>query len=322
MFRRRHAALLLMAGVAGCRGSRGQEQGKGEAPAPSAAVSATRSAVPGPLGVGDRAADGAAPAVGVPLSAGEVAAAVNPEGAPAYAGPTGVLEGRVFVVGPEPPAVRGRDLSTCPEAVRTRGRLYRVGDPLPSGARPLAGAVVGVTGYKAFVPETSPAKRVVWDRCEDTPSAITLTFGQRLELVNRTGRLLGPFLKESPGANVLVAQPGGEAVSVYPTLPGRYTLSDRLGAEDVYKADVYVLLQPLHAVTDAAGRFRIEGVPTGTVTVHARLPALARETSTPAEVRGDAVTSVELTLSAADAGTSPGPGAASAGPMPANPTRP
>jgi hypothetical protein len=273
------------------------------APAPSLAsseVSPTAAATTAPSPEADP--DASAPAVAIPLPLEDVVKVVNPSHRGAYTGPTGIVEGRVLVQGPPPPSVAGKNFARCPEALATRGKLFREGvsapgaAPLPEGARPLVGAIVGITGYDAFLPERNPVKRVETPSCDEAPRTISMTFGQRLELVNGTKLVFGPFLEEAPVSNVMVAQPRGGNVSLFPTRPGHFTLLDRLGANDVFRADVYVLLQPLHATTNGEGRFRIEGVPVGKVNVYGRLAAIDVEASTPLEVKKGVVHEVDVVL--------------------------
>jgi hypothetical protein len=236
--------------------------------------------------------------VGIPIAPAEVAQVLNPEGLPAYDGPVGSIEGTVFVFGADPPTRSGLNLAKCPEAVRTRGPLFRAGAKREDGKRPLADAIVGIIGYEGFyLPEKAPVRSLTLTRCEEAPRTIDMTFGQALEIHNRTSLLMAPFFVEALGTSVLAAPPRGAPVRVYTTKPGRFSLADRLGNDDVFGADVYVMLQPLHATTDVRGHFRIDGVPAvPNLQVFARLPAIGKEVSAPITVRAGVVESIELTL--------------------------
>jgi hypothetical protein len=73
-----------------------------------------------------------------------------------------------------------------------------------------------------------------------------------------------------------------------------FPLGDQL--QKFVHGDIYVLRHPLHAVTDLAGHYRIDGVPTGKLKVGARLASLLGEAITDVEVRAHAVENVELVL--------------------------
>ncbi|HTA21235.1 MAG TPA: hypothetical protein VK989_18210, partial [Polyangia bacterium] len=122
----------------------------------------------------------------VPLAS--VEAVVNPQKLPAYQGPTGSVEGTVFVRGPESPDVPDQDFRSCPAALDTYGKLFRAGPPRGDGLRPLADAVVVVTGYKGFfLPEQNEAQVVtITANCGYPTRTIAITFGQRLDIANES----------------------------------------------------------------------------------------------------------------------------------------
>jgi hypothetical protein len=99
----------------------------------------------------------------------------------------------------------------------------------------------------------------------------------------------------------MVAPPNADPVHLYPPKPGYFRLIDRLTASPM-TADVYVLLHPLHAVTDTNGHYRIDGVPVNTkLTVFARLAAIGETAKKGVEVLAGVVQPVDLTLSYAAA---------------------
>ncbi|WP_394820823.1 carboxypeptidase-like regulatory domain-containing protein [Pendulispora albinea] len=229
-----------------------------------------------------------------------ILAAVNPQGLGAYQGPVGVIEGTIAVRGDLPPVATEGDYRACPQAKELDAPLFREGAPLAHrpGARALADAVVAVTGYDGFyVPERAESKRIVFEKgCAFSSRAVTLTFGQRLEIANASHIVLAPAFDQAPNPALMVAAPAGrgDPVHLYPPRPGYFTLRDRMGS-DFVKLDVYVLLQPLHTVSAADGSYRIEGVPAGVRTIHARLAAIG-ETETTVDVRPGIVHTVDLTL--------------------------
>jgi len=285
-----------------CKG--GCADGAGVAPGASASASvlaSTSGAATLP-----RAADGG-PA---PQLAASVLAVLNPNGVPAYAGATGSVEGTIYVEGDEAPPAEGKNFAKCPDAVRTRGRVFRSGAPVDGGTRrPLVGALVAITGYSGFfVPEKNEVKSVVIESCEEAPRTITMTFGQRLEVQNKTKAIMAPAVEQAPSPALMLAPPGGDPVKLYVPKPGHFTLVDRMGG-DAIEADLYAMLYPLHTVSDRDGRYRIDGVPLGKLTVNTRLAAVGQETSAEVDVLPNVVQRVDLTLRYAGkaAGARPAP---------------
>jgi hypothetical protein len=302
--RRRAVATLVgaLASVVGC--SRGS--GPGESALASASASASAIAPPRPT----------APSNGLPMPSASVAAVVNPGALPVYDGPTGSVEGTVLVRGPEAPPTPGVNFRACPAAIDVYGKLFRAGLARADGLRPLADAVVVVTGYAGYyLPETSDAQLVkISASCAYPLRTIALTFGQRLEVANESKLSFAPYLEGTPEVAVMIAPPEehGEPVKIYPPQAGYFGLRDRL--QTFAREDVYILRHPLHAVSDVAGHFRIDGVPTGKLKVGARLAAVGSEQQVDLEVRANVVENVELVLTYApnaqvDAGKPPPKGA-------------
>jgi hypothetical protein len=246
----------------------------------------------------------AAPVNASPIPTASVARLVNPDGLPAYAGPTGSVEGTITVVGdpaPETPS----DFGHCADAAMEYGHAFRDGTPSrPGGPRWLADAVVAVTGYTGFfVPETDEAKEIAIVGCGFDRRTVTMTFGQRLEVKNRTKDFWTPKLEPSQSGVMMMATPNGDPVKLYPKKPGHYRLidHDRKYAVD----DLYVFLHPLHTSSRIGGTYRIDRVPVGKVTVNTSHPRIAGSgTSKQVEIREGVVTQVdlELTYQAPDAG--------------------
>jgi hypothetical protein len=270
--------LLVVAPLAGCHGH-GDDQKGGDAAAPQ----------PGPLP--------SAPANATPLPAASIQAYVNPEHLPVYSGPTGSVEGTISVDGPAAPDRAGINYAMCPSGAKTYGKLFREGAPAANGTRPLADAIVAVTGYSGFyLPERHEAAALVTiDDCAFSSKTIAMTFGQRLEVANKTPDLWGPMLSQAPLPALMLATSHGDPVRLYPPKPGYYTLLD--GLKHTYaQADVYVLQHPLHAVSDVAGHYRIDGVPVGKLKVNARLAALAHESSADVEILPNVVQKADLVI--------------------------
>lgn len=276
---------LVLAGCQDCK-----EPGAGARSPDASADVAVEAAATGPVNA-------------TPYPSASVAALLGADRLPPYKGPTGSVEGTVYVKGEAAPDVKA-DFSKCPSGVKTYGKLFRDGPPNAAGLRPLADALVGVTGYEGYyIPETREARLATIDDCAYTQRTIDLTFGQRLDVANKTTVLYAPALSGFNTPALMLAPPNGDPVHLYPPKPGYYTLSDRFEGVNI-KADVYVLLHPLHAVTDAAGHFRIDGLPAKTkLHVFARLVAVG-EAATDIEVLPNVIAKADVTLTYApkDAG--------------------
>jgi hypothetical protein len=272
------AAAVVLALVAGCK----RDAGSG---APADAGSAVSAA---PLAT--------APVNATPLASASVAAFVNPSNLPVYKGPTGSIEGHVTIVGDPAPDAPEQDFHACPAGRDVYGKLFREGPPDVSGARPLADALVAVTGYSGFyVAEGNDAKAVTIQKCAFSARTIDMTIGQRLDITNDSDLLVAPALAQEPLPALMVAAPHGGPVQLYPRKPRYDVLVDRMTAPFM-RADVYILHFPLHAVTSLDGHYRIDGVPIGKLIVNARLGPIRQETSKPVEVRANVVQTVDLQL--------------------------
>jgi hypothetical protein len=225
-----------------------------------------------------------------PLPSASVAAMVNPDNLPAYAGPTGSVEGTIKVTG-APPAATPADFGKCPEAEAIYGHAFREG---PN--RTLADAVVVITGYKGFfVPEKNEAKTIGVRGCGYETRTLTITIGQRIDVKNVSKDFWTPMLEPSPPGLVMMAIPGGEAIHLLPRKIGYFRVVDR---DRKYAfVEAYAFRHSLHTVTSAEGTYRIDGVPVGKVKVNAMHPAIdGAEASKDIEVRENAATRVDLEL--------------------------
>jgi hypothetical protein len=231
-----------------------------------------------------------------PLPAASIEAYVNPSHLPPYTGPTGSVEGTIRVDGPPSPDMKGVDFKTCPAAAHTYGKVFREGPAGADGSRPLADVLVAITGYAGyFVPERAEAAKLTIDDCAFGARTVAMTFGQRLEVGNNTPELWAPSLAQTPMPVLMMATSHGDPVRLYPPHPGYFTLIDK-EKHSWAQADVYALLHPLHAVTDAAGHYRIDGVPVGKLKVNARLRVLQQDASADVEILAGVVKNVDLVL--------------------------
>ncbi len=208
-------------------------------------------------------------ASGIPVLATKVEAALNPQHLPPYAGPTATIEGVVTVSG-DAPAKRNLEIPfACAEAYATYGKSYREGT-----GRTLADAMIAVTRYQGFVPAAKDEQPIKIHGCAYERRTVVLTYGQHLEVFNTDPK--ESYLPTLVGANMpaqMAALPHGDAVKLYPKEVGHYLLSDD-AKHDWMKADVFVVPFPTHAVTGLDGRYRIEGIPPGTVKVSMYAPAI------------------------------------------------
>ncbi len=254
--------------------------------------SASPDAAPPPIEAGG-------PVNATPVPTASVAQMVNPDNLPPYSGPTGSIEGTVYVVG-DPPEETPADFSKCPSAAAIWGKSFRERSPSAgrdagAGARSLADAIVAVTGYTGFyLPETREASSLSIEGCGFSARTVTMTYGQRLEVKNLTNEFWTPLLE--PGANLvmMMAAPKGDPVKIYPKKPGHYLLVDRDRKYAI--SDVYAFLHPLHAATDGAGHYRIDGVPIGKVKINARHPRFDDEKTLEVEIAASVVSDVDLVL--------------------------
>jgi hypothetical protein len=252
----------------------------------------------GDAGAAAQAPRPTAPPNALPIPSASVAAAVNPSNLPVYDGPTGVVEGTILVRGPDAPDTPDLNVHNCPAALDTYGKVFRAGPARADGTRPLADAVVVVTGYAGgYLPARDEVKHVtIGTNCGYPTRTITMTYGQRLDVANDSKFPFGPYLDGVTQVTVRIAPPGqhGDPVKISPPRPGHYALMDQL--QPFVREDVYVLLQPLHAVSDLGGHFRIEGVPVGKLKVAAQLGAIGAHSVADVEVHANVVENVDLTL--------------------------
>ena len=248
--------------------------------------------------------DAAAPDTKSPFTKELVDSVINPEHLPEYSGPTGSVEGTILVIGPPSPDVKV-DTSQCPAALDTYGKLFREGTPgVPNGPRPLADTVVIAVGYSGYyVPELRPAKQVtIGVNCAYPSRTITMTFGQRLEVSNQSKYPFAPTIESQASPAVMMTAPlgMGDPVRLYPRRPGHSAMGDIM--QPFVRQDLYVLRYPLHAVSDANGHYRIDGVPVGKISIRALHPTVASEAQASVDVVANVVAKADLTLEYAPKG--------------------
>lgn len=137
-------------------------------------------------------------------------------------------------------------------------------------------AIVAIRNAPAM---PSPAKELVFDNvgCRFKPHAAVLTVGSTLVAANSDAVLHTTHYYGPSEANISLPIAGMRTERKL-TRPGLYVV--KCDIHGWMQAFIRVDEHPYHAVTDASGRFRIEGVPPGRHTLevwHERLGTLARE---------------------------------------------
>ncbi len=239
-----------------------------------------------------------------PYTTAQIQKLVNPSGLPPYSGATGSVEGTITVRGGEPGRAEA-DFSRCPDAAATYGTKYRIG-PANAEGHALADAIVAVTGYDAYVPAKTDYVTVAFEGCAYDRRTVLLTFGQRIDVLNRAKKqMITPDIEGLPVLSLRIAAPGSIApVKLYPPQVGRFKLIDR-GVLKYVAEDVYVLMHPLHSTTDLKGYYRIDGIPVGRATVNGAHPAFAGDAAKEITISANIVARVDLVLTPggeADAG--------------------
>lgn len=207
------------------------------------------------------------PASSSPSSLEEVRKVLNPTNLPEYDGPTGAVEGTIRMKGDPAPELPLQLDPGCMLAGGMYGRLFREGS-----GRVLADVMVAVTGYEGYVSEKKSLSKVNIEGCAFSARTIVMTLGQRLQVQNiDKHKTYLPSLVGARSAAMMAAVPMGDPVNLYADKPGRYMLIDNLN-NDWMRAEVMVVKFPTHDVTGIDGRYRIEGIPVGQVSVDAWLP--------------------------------------------------
>ena len=226
----------------------------------------------------------------IPIPEQRIEAINNANKQAPYQGATGTVEGVVTMVGDAAPDMTIDKIpADCSIATNTYGKLFREG-----AGRSVADVLVAVTGYKGYLKPKADHVELLARDCAWTKKTIGVTFGQRIEVKSSDTRPYIPQLLGGPAGALLVAVPGGDAVPVFPQEPGHYVLIDSMRLYS--KADVFVVRYPTFDVTALNGRYRIEGIPVGPVTVSALLPSTSSADSRQVTVAANQTVSVDFAL--------------------------
>lgn len=274
-------SLVALVSASACGGSSSSST-SGAASASSAAASASVAT----LSSAERAANA------FPIPSAAVRAVNNPRDLPDYAGPVGTVIGKVIVKGDPAPSVPNLKIpmGQCGEAHAMYEKLFRAA---PDGA--LADTVVGVTNYSGYVPAKSDSVSVRIHGCAFNTRAVTLTFGQRLEVENGDQVAYLPHLDGARAPALLVSVPKAPPVSLYAREPGVFRLIDDM-KHDWMLADVFVFKFSTHAVTKEDGTFKIEGIPAGNATVSARHPRIKNSIDRQVEIKAGETLTVDFEI--------------------------
>jgi hypothetical protein len=181
-------------------------------------------------------------------------------------------------------------------------------------SRGLAGVLVSASEFAGTAPATEPrVHRVVLRNCRLGPRFLVATRGDRLEVRNETNHpFFAAFSAGGGGINQALLH---EQVREFDLgRGGVHEVACTFGSP-CGRTQVAVLYHPVHALTAAGGRFRIERAPVGAMEIHAWHPVL-RDAMQRITVQAGQTTRVELEVQPAPAPPPPTP------PGPPDPTGP
>jgi hypothetical protein len=179
---------------------------------------------------------------------------------------TGSVEGTIRYVGAKKPSAP----AAVPKTMTVCGKTKPPQDLMLGSDHGLANAVVSVVGV-AGAPKPSPVKASIdQNTCAYVPHVQAVPVGSKLVLLNSDATLHNVHARRGDLTLVNVAMP---VPGLHIDAPG--TLLSKTGVVS-FKCDaghtwmsayVHVFDHPYFAVTDANGRFKIDGLPPGTYTL-------------------------------------------------------
>jgi hypothetical protein len=235
-------------------------------------------------------------------------------GARVLEGTVRLAEGAELPSYPDNPLVPPPNRPDVPEACTPPQRADA--QPVELGAdRGLAGVLVALHEFSTSPPHEPVTHEMTITDCRLEPRLVVATRGDRLRITNETDY---PFLPDlGSGLMQAILHEGTQEIEL---AQGGVRRLECGFAAPCGRAEIVTLYHPLHAVTDEAGRFRIEGVPADEeVRVSAWHP-LFRESNRTITLGSDASDSVELVLEPAPAPPAPEPAPEREGPAEDDPS--
>ncbi|MFO0666997.1 MAG: carboxypeptidase-like regulatory domain-containing protein [Polyangiaceae bacterium] len=221
----------------------------------------------------------------------------NPDNLPTYSGPTGTIEGSVYVVG-DAQGTLDAPFGTCdtPAARAMHGPIFRDERPAelkmsPTAKRPLLDAVVGVTDYgKFFIPvPKEPAVLTIKDCAYDRRTVVAM-LGQQIHVRNEDTpaphHYYGPQMAGLKTSTIRIVAPKTDPIVFFPEEPGRFAIVDTVDHRYM-RVETFIAMNPLTSTTAALGKYRIPNVPVGKVKAHAMHPAFLNASKDKAEATVD-----------------------------------
>lgn len=203
---------------------------------------------------------------------------------------TGTIEGRVLFQGATIPKPTEIENGTDPEACGSRQSFADL--LISSQDRGIQNVIVALTDP---VPPSAPrpaGETLTLDnrKCQFTPHVAVLTTGSTVEATNSDPISHTTHLYYGALSRNLALSPGAKA-SQFVARPGLIIV--KCDIHGWMKAYVRVDSHPFHAVSDAAGRFAIRGVPPGSYTLEAWQESLGKQ-MIPVTVRGGRTEQLEI----------------------------
>lgn len=174
---------------------------------------------------------------------------------------TGSVTGTVRFFG-QPPAPRAAP-AKC-RRFADAGRPFRVGP-----GHVVSDVLVAVTLWNGTPPRSPDSFSLELEQCSPSPRTVVLGPGQRLRITNRDAWPY-TFVIGGDGPTAHTIASGATRDFLETAVSGRYQLTTNDSAIDV---PIFVVAYATEAITDVAGRYRIERVPVGPARLSAYIPA-------------------------------------------------